>query len=386
MSTVRIAVLAGILLAGQAFAGVPTPEERYQAALTELKKHCDDFCGWGLGKDPAEVAALDALWDATQDWTVAFLGAHPGITAEKLATELLNRRPSDADSIAPQWPVVLAPDLYAFSSQWGETGDAFLIGKRDGHYRVVWDARKADTGEFSMLKAWRTVNARTDCDREGDRRACGPIFGNVYALPAEATGQVRFAVDAIYAQEMGATVGGQISFWRWDGKTAAPLLARNYIIMADDESAVVAANALTLRTKDEYKMFFACGSCSGRQVDWRFRLLPDRVADKEMIVLIPEMDVVDEAFFRLWQHKSITDLATPGVAKLMEGLLETARADLDPKYPKLGMLGEVKADRHGGTTVLTIASDFDRAPQIRVTLVRKNDSWQLIKFRIIREN
>lgn len=311
MRTPIAAGLAGLLLFAQAVAATPTPEERFDAALKTLNTNCDALCGYGLRGTPAEVEALDALWNATEDWTAAFLKSHPDISNKSLAAELQRRHPDYKENVAPNDAVRLAPALYAFAAQWKETGTVFLAGKRDGHWIVVWDIRNADTGKFPILKSWRTDHARMDCAKDDNRRACGPLHGSIYALQPDAQGHLRFAIDAIYAQEMGATAAGQISFWRWDGVAVVPLLAGPFITMLDDHPDQVTPGKVTIRVKDQFKSFMSCGACVGRQLDWTFRILPDRIVDEGKKPLYPELDAVDALLDRVLRKKPAADLASP---------------------------------------------------------------------------
>jgi hypothetical protein len=320
MRTPIAATLAGLLLLGQAVAAPPTPEARYQAATTELKEYCGDLCDLGLDNDPAEVKALDALWDATQDWTLAFLASHPGITVDRLKAKLAIRHPEEfkAARISPARVTLLAPDLYAFSAYWGVTGDVFLVGRRDGQWAVVWDVRKAETARFAALKAWRTDHAGAGChDEEGHdgRYDCGPLYGTAFALKPDAQGRVRFGLSGTYAQGAGFTLTSQISFWRWDGARAEPLLAETYHHEEDDIArGRDTTETVVVRVKQDYRSFEACGACEGRQFDWNFRVRPDGIVDAGKKLVHPEADFIDQVYDRL---EAATDAAPPAVLALM---------------------------------------------------------------------
>jgi hypothetical protein len=379
MSTLRIAALAGIFLAGQAFAATPTtPEARYDAAMAELKRHCDDFCGWGLGKDPAEVKALDALWNATQDWAVAFLDNHPGVTAEKLQTEFLNRHREGHESVEPSDVVLLAPDLYAFATQWGETGNVFVVGKREDHWAVVWDIAKAETGNFPTLKGWRSTAAQTACRDKSSN--CGPFYGTAFALKPDRQGRVRFGVRAIYAQMAGATVGGQVSFWRWDGAKGEPLLAGTFAVMADDAGDTFAPEKVTIRTKHDFKTFYGCGGCVGRQLDWTFRVLPDRIVDEGKKPVVPELDAVDELLFRIAHRKPAADLAGPGVIATLTKQIEPAKGD-DGGFG-MEMDRKIRHSANGSTVCLLV----DGLPMNTFVLERRQGRFFITDARKTRAN
>ncbi len=334
MRNAAAACLAGLLLLGQAIAGEPTPEERYDAARKVLKTDCGDLCDLGLDNDPAEVKALDALRDATQDWTLAFLTSRPGITIGTLKTKLAIHHPDEfkAARIAPTRVTLLAPDLYAFSAYWGVTGNVFLVGRRNGQWAVVWDVRKAETARFAALKAWRSDHAGAGCyDEEGHdgRYDCGPLYGAAFALKPDAQGRVRFGLGATYAQGAGFTVKSQISFWRWDGTTAEPLLAETYSHEEDDIArSRDSADTVVVRVKDAFKSFYSHGGNGvGRQLDWSFRILPDRIADEGTKPLYPELDAVDDVLDHVLNQKPATDLASLVALKSLRKILGPAPHD-----------------------------------------------------------
>lgn len=313
--------ITAAILATAAIAEPQTPEERYDAALKVLKAHCGSDCLPGVGSSPAEVKALDALWDATQDWTLAFLESHPGITTEKLTTELLNRHPMDVDAerVAPRQVTVLAPDLYAVSTDWNWIGNVFLVGKRGGRWTVMWDIRRAETGRFGVLKAWQSDHGGDSCRDDDLGYACGSLSGGVFPLKPDAQGRVRFGLGGTYAQGGSFTFTKQISFWRWDGTNAEPLLAHTYQQYLEDQQASVpnTPSRVVVRIKDEYKTVSACGSCVGRQLDWTFRILPDRIVDDGKRPLDPEADFIDALYVRLKDHQPVTGFGTPQALAVM---------------------------------------------------------------------
>lgn len=373
MMTRTLAGLTGLLMAAQAVAGTPAPEERYAAAQKVLNAKCDQFCGYDLA-DAAEVKALDDLWDATEDWTAAFLTSHSlrdlTRTIEKRETDALNRRPNN--TAAPDSVTPLAPDLYAFTAQWGEAGTVFLAQKQAGHWQVVWDIRKADTKAFPVLTSWRSEAARNNCREHAsdDHYAdCGPLFGAVTVLRPDAQGRPRFMLRATYAQFAGMTVGNQISFWRWNGHAAEPLIAKTYAFMIDDSSATetVTPDRATLWVKDEFKSFYACGGCIGRQVHWTFRVLSDRIIDEGQKPVVPEMDAVDALLDQRLAHKPAADLAST-----------EAIASLDRILAPLGKDGLSMESDHTVKHTATGASvclSTDALPATRFDLIRRGSGF-----------
>lgn len=315
------AALAGLLLAGQCLAATPTPEERYAAARKVLEKDCSTVCGLGLGDDPAEVEALDALWNASEDWTLAFLRRHSDISTATLKTRFTAKDPMlfERARIFPTAVTQLAPGLLAFSLNWGPSGTVFLTARRNGQWAVVWDTRKAETGTYAALKAWRTDHSGCLSEEGHDGKFdCGPLSGDVFALTPDAEGRPRFAIDATYAQGTGFTVTSQISFWRWNGNTAEPLLAENYHHEEDDIIRHRSgADTVIVRVKEDYRSFEACGACQGRQYNWTFRVKPDRIEEDGKRLVHPEADFIDQVYDRLANHQPVENMAAPGVLAIM---------------------------------------------------------------------
>lgn len=319
MRTIIAAALAGLFVAGQMLAD-PTPEERYAAARKILEKDCSTACGLGIGDDPAELKALDAMWDASEDWTLTFLRLHPNLTAAALKARLTRKSPMlfEEARIGPTAVAQLAPGLLAFSLDWGESGTVFLAAKRNGTWTVAWDARKAETGSFAALEAWHSDQAQPDCHDDAGHFRCGPLYGAAIPLKPDAEGRVRFGLIGTYAQGAGFTVTSQISFWRWNGRTATPLFASTY---AHEEDDVIrgrsATDTVVVRVKEDYRSFEACGSCNGRQVDRTFRVRPDRIEDGGKRLVHPEADFVDQVYDRLDRHLPVKNMAAPKVAAEM---------------------------------------------------------------------
>jgi len=111
--------------------------------------------------------------------------------------------------------------------------------------------------------------------------------------------------------------------------------------------------------KDEFKSFFACGSCEGQQLDWTIRIGPDRIDDLGMTSAAPELDLIDTLYDRILNAKPVTDLASPAVVKALESKTEAVRKEAsgsdDP--PTLGMLWDWKVAVEGQRTKLWMSTD-----------------------------
>ncbi|MDE2183530.1 MAG: hypothetical protein KGJ78_10970 [Alphaproteobacteria bacterium] len=363
--------LAGLVLLGQASAAPPTPEARYAEALAALDAKCDEFCGYGINGSLEERRALDALWDATQDWTVAYLSDRRKIDLRKINTDLVNRHAHERTNIAPDAIFALQPGLYGVLSSWEWTGNVFLVEKHEGRFRVAWDIRKADAGAFPVLKAWHTDRARNDCEKDGNasRDVCGPIIGNeIKLLPRDGDGRVRFALLATYGQLAETTVAGQLSIWTWDGTAPRIQWAKRYTYNFEDASWRQHGELLKIRATGWWRMFFACGTCIGRQMNWTIRIGPHRIDDLGMTPVVAELDALDEIFYRVWKHLPADDLATSKVQETAAKIITEREAE-EASWPKdgsgnkdylyLGMLAGLPktTSERGGHSICFITDD-----------------------------
>lgn len=153
-----------------------------------------------------------------------------------------------------------------------------------------------------------------------------------------------------------------MSIWRWDGTTAHPLIARDYAIMIDQPVGTrLEGDLLKVQQKKFFRTFFSCGMCEERQTDWIVRLTPEGVEDLGGKSMVPELDVVDELFYRVIHHESAADVAAPAVIKSAERMVEEARAEHSEKqwkeFPTLGMMGGWKIHDNTKSKVLCLYLD-----------------------------
>ncbi len=369
MGTRILAALAGLLLSGQALAAGQTPEQRYDEAAAVLAKGClGTGCDFGIST-PKEQAALQAVWESTQAWTVAFLNSHPGLRGEKLQTELLNR----SGTVAPADIQPLVPGLFAVFAQYGEMGNVFLVREQAGRFSVTWDIRNArdDAEQFPVLRAWRDDQVREECRQtDGPSVAnCGPLFADtIRMLPPDTQGRTRFYLNATYAQAAETTVGGQLSIWLLDGTTPKIVWAKRYAYNFEDVSWKRDGDLLKIRATDWWHTLFACGSCIGRQMDWTIRIRPDRVDDLGMKPVVPELDTFDDLAWRIFKGKNVDELATPEVASVMrkfvaaektreDELAAEAKDKPDPDWFSFGMLEGYTLRKVPGGSELCVGTD-----------------------------
>jgi len=352
--------LLGIFVLAAIPSQAGSEQENLGAAAKQLGSYTDGFY---LDHKPGAEAALDDFRKAAQRWVVAYLNAHP-----KAAPSALKEVASAIDREVDFSFTPLAPDLLAVSASYGELGNVFLIGGTQ--HVILWDIRQAGDHGWAAKAAF------------GDNNRA--LSGDVHRLPPDAAGHIRFYVDGGYAQPAGATRGAQISIWSWDGKAAKAVFRDDYISVADDLPVVeVLGDRIVLHPKKQYRMLFACGSCSGRKLTWTLKLTGDGVTDMGKRPDIPEADVVDEVFFRLWQGKTASALAAPSVVQQMAAIVaEAKKRNSDPKFPNIGMLMGASANRTGALTQLLLATDNATAPEMDFSVLHRKTGYYLSRLEI----
>jgi len=341
------------------------------AAAAALEKHIGDF--GALDGKPGDIDAWNKLWATVQAYIADRLEQH--VTPKVIEKQA----PPLSTYYGGLHIVAIGTDLYAVSASAGPLGNVFVIGKRNGHFATVWDIRQSAMGTTAW--GWNAEAARNQCNR------CRPASGIVFALSPDSTGRARFYIDAGYFQEMGATSGAQLSVWRFDGHSGDVLLKKNYVVVADDENCPADQGPYIRRhDKTQYRMLYAYGSGLGRMLTWTIKVTPDRIEDLGETPDIPEMDTVDDVFWRISQGKNTADLATPAVVKQMAAVLAEARKIYkDPKFPSVGMLEGATAVHHGEETIVEVGTDNDAAPRMRFTVLHRKTGFFLAKLEILPE-
>jgi hypothetical protein len=334
-------------------------KSEYKAVSSQLQKHFV-FDSW-IDSDPESPKLLARQWSLAGEWVAAWLDAHPSEGPDGLKTALGELVP---DGDEPEYLelnenafLVVAPS---------PIGNVFIVAKSDGHYHLAWSTaqpQEARGEQAVILAAWRPENAR-----HGGRGpyfaasgSTGSVLPRLGKLPNDVRGQPRFYIDGTYAQSAGGTVGAQISVWVWDGMTARPQIARAYAFMVDQSvSTRVEGDLLKVQQKKFFRTFFSCGMCEERQTDWNVRLIPEGVQDLGEESLVPELDAVDELFYRVIHHKSAADVAAPSVIESAERIVGEVRAEKSVKdwkeFPTLGMIGtwKIKDDTNNKTLCLSL--------------------------------
>jgi hypothetical protein len=343
----------------------PSPQERYDADVKVLKLDRDGTPG-GVGDSEGAVAALGDMWGAVGDEAVMVMHGDRKASAAEVdhaLCALQHQEPCEQQSLEGGDTRELAPGLFAITSFVNEIGSVMVVGRRWNGARVLWSIATAGpqaVDKEHVLDAWRAGQAKESCREKAHEEGwgrCGPMFGRVNVLPPDARGRPRFYVVGEYAQAMGFTVGMQTSVWRWDTDHAELLWIGSYGAMIDSELRdTFEDEVLRLGEKEDYRTFFSCGMCEGREVWQRLKITPDGVEDMGKVAVHPELDLVDELFVRLSEGKATEDIATPEVARKLRPLFPKPGAD----GVSFGMFENDTAMVQGGKSMCFTADEIGR--------------------------
>ena len=343
-----------------------------RSAQAELNLSWDGFHTKGARGN----RALAAHRAAVRAWIADFLSHHPQATSSEIDHAIKAIEPLLGASL-----IRLDRDSVLVASQIDETGDVFILVARGGDYVPAWSADQAGQdfrGSMVSLGAWSVAAANEACrDRTPERPwgNCGPLYARVGILPPDVAARRRFFVDATWAQEMGATVSGQLSLWSWDGAMAKPLLVRTYGYMVDQSEGVrLEGDVLKARVKQEYRSFFDCGACDGRQLDWSFHIAPDRVSDLGKRSVTPEMDAVDRLLRTIGLRLPAVGLASPqAVAALKQRIPRRTLSEANQAF--LGMVVDHSVTGSGPSRTLCLATD--QGGTLQFELKRRQNRWRV---------
>jgi hypothetical protein len=284
----------------------------YENTKAALKPHFD---GFSIDDTAQASGLLNHEWSLLGEYTEQYLNEHPSARTDEIKAAIGSLDSSlDVDTLR------LGEHAYVISTSQEEMGNVLVAAGEAGAYGVTWDIKSPEPSaleRFPELAAWSPEGASWKCYqlREGkDWWRCGPLFGKAKKLPDDSKGRARFFIAATRGQEAGATVAAQLSIWEWDGKSVRSLLVKPYVYMVDQaEGTRLDGEFLRIREKDEFRTFFACGGCEGRQVEWTIRVRGEGIEDLGKKSTVPELDLIDEAYFRIEHAMPTAEVASPQV-------------------------------------------------------------------------
>jgi hypothetical protein len=335
---------------------LPRIKSEHEAVSSRLQKHL--VSDWWLDDSPESPGLLRQQWTLEGEWVATWLNEHSSEDVKAAVTELVPGGEPEYLKLNEDAFVVVAPNVI---------GNVFVIAKIDGQYRLAWSTAQVQTAygkQAEILASWRSENARHG--RRGPYFAssgsAGSVTGRIGKLPEDAKGHSRFYIQGTYAQSAGGTVGAQTSVWLWNGKSAEPLITKAYAVMIDQAIGTrVEGDLLKVQEKKFFRSFSSCGACEERQTDWTIRLTRDGVEDLGEKSVVPELDAIDELFYRVIHHESAADVAAPEVIKTAEKIVEEARAGHSEKdwmqFPTLGMMGKWDIQEREKNKILCMSLD-----------------------------
>ena len=337
-----------------------------KAAMAATAEHTRRNDGFFLDAAPGSPRLLEVQWAAVRRWSQAWMNDRPD------ASEAQFEAAAKHDAGLEVSAVRLDRTSLLIGAQVDELGTAFVLRRAaDGGFVAAMAIDEPGTwggGGPPDLAAWRSDRASFSC-RIATKAGpiCGPLAPQLLRLPDEADGARRFAVLGSYAQEAGATQGFQLSVWRWDGRAATPLLAFAFAQMADNP--VIAGQgpaSLVLHAKDDFKRMFACGSCSGRQVEITVALPAQGASRGAMRSLVPDLDLVDDLYDRLFRSQPYADLATDQAAQALATTVKARREDASRSHEPatLGLILGWRLGHTGGGDTLCLSADNLESPQL----------------------
>ena len=356
-----------------------SPEDRYMSAKSAFAAHSDGFLTDG---SPEAVVAIKQLWAAIADLVIQRRTVDPKISAIAIDHDLclltFEPNPPEAVQVTAEdecraidshrnTVLDLGHDLFLIAPFTGEIGTVFLVGPKGGKLAVLWsiDETAAPSNDpHDLIGAWKPDRDGRNCrDDKSTHKpgACGPLYAALGLLPPDAEHHPRFYIDAGYSQQIRGTIGKQTTIWVWTGAAAELLWSDWHDAMIDQSRGTDFGNGiLSVVSKTDYRSFFACGSCEGRQLEHDVLIEPTRIRDLGTHPLVPEVEVIDTLIYRIAHGQSTARLASPKVAALLRRQLrdsKTESAKIAPGWFSIGMMDDWLVTVTSKSTLVCITPD-----------------------------
>ena len=313
----------------------------------------DKFCEQEMPK------AFDQVWSLIGDWVVAYLEKTPNAGSEDVAkmVEEIDPPRECANTDNACWDeyhldataVQLAEGdqaAYAVAVNLHVSGTFFVVQRKSAKkFQVVWNIKKPATEHYA---------SRDEIGYWAHMCFCyidGPLIGHVSALPPANRGNPRFLIDAM-AFTRRSEFPKQVSIWEWNSLSAIPLLIKTYRSTANTEEIEFDGSILKIPTKEDYRTFFSCGTCTEAKVIWTIKVTPKNIEDLGKIHEDPELQWMDELWDRLLSGKRAEDMASNQVIGVLKQIIREERIG-----DSLGMLGNWKVERDKNYTILRFTAD-----------------------------
>jgi hypothetical protein len=361
-----------------------TAEQDYSKAYRILRAHTGPYSFFHDGTAEA-VAATGQMWSAVAEFMSEQRKRDPDASVESFdhslclltmeplppnavqetAEEQCKERRGDATEV-----VDLGHHVLLVAPSVGESGTAFLLAENAGKSTILWSIANAGPQRLDpddLIGAWKADRAAGTCrEKESPKKwgSCGPLYANVGKLPPDEKGRTRFYVDAGYQQGAGATIGKQTSIWRWDGDQAELQWIGSYEFMIDQgigTSFDQDKGTLTIGQKGEFRSFYDCGSCIERPLEQRVLITKPGVEDLGVRSLVPEMDAIDEFFWRLSHGLPTSNVASAQATQLLRSQVRQATREsrkIEKTFYSVGMVSDVTRLTKNGAEVCLDADDL----------------------------
>jgi len=357
-------LLYGTSLAAQTLAQADAALRRAHESVAAKRE-------WPVPPDTPEMRALiKSEWKAEQDWAAAYLALHPRTTRAVVHSQVKAGNGRSAHDHALTFAFApLGHNAVLVATDDSGIGTVFALVPRGGRLTPIWsvtDTRPpARLANGERLRSWSADCAIGQPKAKAD--SCRLLAGRIGTLSSGAGGTARFYIDADHVQDMGATSSDQFSLWSWDGTRATPIYVTTFLISAEQPVGLRSyGDRIVLRMKDDWRHFYACGDCNGRQRDLTLRLTPTGAEESGARSIHPELDVIDELVDRVLKKKPAGAIASPqAVAMLRAQVSENIAQMKDPKQadiaPLLGMVMNYRVTHAKRTTQVCFELDSDIA-------------------------
>ena len=318
----------GFILAAALF--IPDPvfaiTKRKVEDPAKIKAECQRMHG-SLQKKVGRTSTIEDLdnppllrrfWLKTIDFVVAYLNMHPTATAQSLQQELKGLNLNG--SILPFH--YRATDGFVIAVSDDVAGTCFVVAGSPGKpFDRIWHMAADTLNAFPHGGSW---SESVEKGRPG-------VYPSVGSLPETADGHPRFYTRSYYSRANGTTVSVQLIVWEWDGKGAKPLIADDYSVVLESKHTEVSFkdNILTIATKEWPKTFFVTGPEEEPEGLWSIKIGPNRVENLGRRYAIPELQFLDELFYRIQRHEPVADMTSQAVTAKIVTMISTANQEKD---------------------------------------------------------
>jgi hypothetical protein len=145
---------------------------------------------------------------------------------------------------------------------------------------------------------------------------------------------VVLLLASLYSKDMGALFLNAELLW---------IEAYNLTADGDQSDIYYRPGELSILEKRFPRTFSSCNGCFEPTTVHRLRITPDSIDDLGELSRAPELDLIDDLFWRIAHNQTTSSIATPQVAATLRKPVSEAAAEskkIDPAFFYVGMLGD----------------------------------------------